>query len=169
MTQEEAKQEQEVKANEIIDIDAKILVQRKSVIIRGKSNLIEGARLTATLRLYDDSATMLGVLNNSSDSKPKDISSTFIHVEKGGEFSLSVPRAGEEKRYRIDLTYDPLNQSKIMHEKYGMFGEKIGNSVGLTDMVVDGENVAGIELSAPIVKVSEGGAGGNTEFFTSKK
>lgn len=165
-TQEEANQEQEIKESETIDIDAKLLVQRKSVIIRGKSNLKQGARLTATLRLFDDSTTMLEVLNTSSGNKPKEITFKFIDVDKGGEFSLSVPRGNDEKRYRMDLTYDPLNQSKEIHEKYGMYGEKIGPSVGLTDMKVDGEAVRGIVLAAPIVKASEGGAGGNTEYFT---
>ncbi|MGM0851206.1 MAG: hypothetical protein ACQEWI_01100 [Bacillota bacterium] len=40
---EEAHQEQEIIVSETIEIDTKILVQRKSVIIRGKSNLNEGA------------------------------------------------------------------------------------------------------------------------------
>ncbi|MGM0851205.1 MAG: hypothetical protein ACQEWI_01095 [Bacillota bacterium] len=38
----------------------------------------------------------------------------------------------------MDLTYDPLIQSKEIHEKYRIYGENIGPSVGLTDMTVDG-------------------------------
>ncbi|UII58277.1 hypothetical protein LS684_21950 (plasmid) [Cytobacillus spongiae] len=114
----------------MIEIDAKLLVHRKRVTIRGKSNLKQGVRLTATLKLFPDSATMLDVLNSRSDNEPKEITARYTTVEEGGEFSLSVPRSSDEKRYRVDLTLDPLNQSKEVQHKYGMYGEKMESSLG---------------------------------------
>ncbi|NMH69985.1 hypothetical protein HF072_14450 [Bacillus sp. RO3] len=128
----------------------------------------QGVRLTETLKLFPDSATMLDVLNSRSDNEPKEITARYTTVEEAGEFSLSVPRSSDEKRYRVDLTFDPLNQSKEVQHKYGMYGEKMESSLGMTEMTVDGEIVTGITLSAPIVKASEGGAGGNSEYFTSR-
>jgi hypothetical protein len=158
---EESKDEKlEHNPDKEITLDTDVQLYRNKLLIRSESNLPVGATLEFQLKPYQDDVDTIKFENY--DLEPQDkvsASGTSKIISKDGKMeSMFVSRPDEGKRYRLEVVFDPRNQSKDIQERFGTLGELMVFSKGVTTVVEGSEKVTVIKKVVNINKVD--GPGG---------
>ncbi|MGD6803925.1 hypothetical protein FZC79_22565 [Rossellomorea vietnamensis] len=139
-----------------ITLDTNVKLYRNKLLIRSESNLPVGTTLEFHLKPYQDDVDTIKFENY--DLEPQDevsASGTSKIREDGKMESIFVSRPDEGKRYRLEVVFDPRNQSKDVQERFGTRGELMVFSKGVTTVAEGSEKVTIIKKVVNIKKVGE--------------
>ncbi|MGM0843405.1 MAG: hypothetical protein ACQEUT_00405 [Bacillota bacterium] len=141
---------------EIITIDSHVRFDKK-LVIRGQTNLPEGSIIQAGMKEYQDDATIEQVMNAAAQPSEDFILTDTSEVGEDGTFLIVLKRGSSETRYQLVVEFLADLQPPPVQEKYGEFGENIGDSEGAYQYEKDGKTYTGVARFAPIPKPTDRG------------
>ncbi len=158
---DESKEKSEVeqvveKPSEALKLDAKAQLFKKSLLIRGETTLPKGAVVDVQLKPYPDDATSLQIIRTAVEPLDTIASSGTMKVKKDGTMeSITMPRPSENKRYRLEIVFDPRKQNEDVQEILGSLGENLTTSIGSTPLTEESKDITTIKKYANIMKREE--------------
>lgn len=156
-TLEQKKSPEVAKGKETILLEATVQYNRNRLVIRGQTNLTEGAVIHSGVKQYPDDAEHLDVINGVVEPLDGYILEETGETSEDGSFLIVLDRPDTEKQYQLSVRFLPELQPDAIRSKYGKAGENIGSSEGVYEYETDGITSTGIVLFSPIGSSSDGG------------
>lgn len=169
---EESKDEEfDYNPDKEITIDSKVQIYRNKLMIRGESNLPEGAILEFNLKPYQEEATAFQVETYAVEPEDKISASGTSKIGEGGTIEGTfVKRPDDTKRYRLEVVFDPRKQTENIQQSYGPLGESIALSDGIISLTDQSIKVTVIKKYVNLLKSEEpNGMMANLNFTSLKK
>ncbi|WP_409252366.1 hypothetical protein V1502_20105 [Bacillus sp. SCS-153A] len=156
-TLEKQKSPEIAKGKETITLEATVQYNRNRLVIRGQTNLPEGAVIHSGVKQYPDNEEYLDVINGVVEPLDEYILEETGETSDDGSFLIVLERPDTEKQYQLSVRFLPELQPDAIRSKYGKAGENIGSSEGVYEYETDGVTSTGIALFSPIGSSSDGG------------
>ena len=156
-TLDQKKSPEVAKGKETIILEATVQYNRNRLVIRGQTNLPEGAVIYAGVKQYPDDAEQLDVINGVIEPHDGYILEEQGETSEDGSFLIVLERPDTEKQYQLSVQFLPELQPENIQSTYGKTGENIGSSEGVYEYEKDGITSTGIALFSPIGSSSDNG------------
>ncbi|MGD6966444.1 hypothetical protein ACQCVP_08455 [Rossellomorea vietnamensis] len=153
---EEEEAPQIASGNETIIMESNVRFDKR-MVVRGQTNLPEGSVIQAGLKEYPDDAPIEQVMDATAQPLEEFILTDTGEVGEDGTFLIVLKRGNTEKRYQLIVEFPADLQPPAVQEKYGIYGQNIGDSDGAYQYDKDGKTYTGIIRFAPIPMPSDRG------------
>ncbi|TMU85110.1 hypothetical protein FGG79_14600 [Bacillus sp. BHET2] len=138
-----------------IELTGTVLLEEKELIVEGQSNLPEDAIMFAGLKDYGDFENYGRVINWQGQEGEEYVTESTGIVDKNGKFRIKVKRLNPDKRYKLEVIFNPAIQKSKVQEIYGFWGEDIAPNIGYFDFEHNENTVSGMIKVAPIVNTTD--------------
>ncbi len=138
-----------------IELTGTVLLDEKELIVEGQSNLPEDAIMFAGLKEYGDYENYGRVINWQGVESEEYVTESTGVVNEKGTFRIKVERPNPEKRYKLEVIFNPAIQKSKVQEIYGFWGEDIAPNIGYFDFEHNENTLSGMIKVAPIVNTSD--------------
>ncbi|MEI2664284.1 hypothetical protein [Rossellomorea sp. LJF3] len=138
-----------------IEITGTVFLKDKELIVDGQSNLPKDAIMFAGLKEYGDHESYARVINWQGEEDMEYVTESTGVVDEKGHFQIKVDRVNPDKRYKMEVLFNPGIQKSKIQEKYGLWGENIAATIGQTEFKHNGRTVTGMIKVAPIVNITD--------------
>ncbi len=139
----------------MVKFDGTVKLQGNELIVEGHSNLPEDAIMFAGIKEYGDFESYARVIRFQGEEDEEYTTESTGKVDKEGKFEIKVDRVNPEKRYKLEVLFNPAIQKSKIQEIYGMTGENIAKNIGYLEFEHNGNTVAGMIKVAPIVNIND--------------
>lgn len=146
---------QEAPSGVRIELTGTVLLQDNELVVDGQSNLPKDSIIFASLKEYGDHESYARVINWQGEEDMEYATESTGVVDEKGKFQFKVERVNPDKRYKMEVLFNPAIQKSKIQEKYGLWGENIAATIGRTDFKYKERTVTGIIKVAPIVNISD--------------
>ncbi|MCA1054139.1 hypothetical protein LCM10_04000 [Rossellomorea aquimaris] len=144
------------KPEEAVTLEAFVQIYRNKLLLRGESNLPEGAIVEFRLNPYRDDASSLNIENYKAETLEQIADSAISKVGRDGKLaSIYLQRPDESKRYRLEAVFDPRRQDEEVQESFGAAGERLPPSSGRVTVLEQKDKTFQIQKVININKVDE--------------
>ncbi|EDL65438.1 hypothetical protein [Bacillus sp. SG-1] len=156
-TLEQKKSPEVARGKETILLEATVQYNRNRLVIRGQTNLPEGAVIHSGVKQYPDGAEQLDVINGVIEPLDEYILEKTSETSEDGSFLIVLERPDTEKQYQLSVRFLPELQPAAIQNTYGKTGENIGSSEGVFKYEANGITSTGMALYSPIGSSLDGG------------
>ncbi|OXS63782.1 hypothetical protein [Rossellomorea vietnamensis] len=146
---------QEAPSGVRIELTGTVLLQDNELVVDGQSNLPKDSIMFAGLKEYGDHESYARVINWQGEEDMEYVTESTGVVDEKGKFQIKVERVNPDKRYKLEVLFNPAIQKSKIQETYGLWGENIAATIGRTDFKHNGRTITGIIKVAPIVNISD--------------
>ncbi|MCA1065821.1 hypothetical protein QTG56_21980 [Rossellomorea sp. AcN35-11] len=140
-----------------IEMTGTVLLEEKQVVVEGQTDLPEDAILFAGLKEYGDYESYPRILNWQAEEGEEYVTESTGKVGKNGTFQITVDRVDPEKRYKLEVLFNPAIQPSKVQEVFGIWGENIAPTIGMTDFEYNENILTGFIKIAPIMNITDNG------------
>jgi hypothetical protein len=136
----------------LVKLEGKVNLKSTELIIEGTSNLPKNSIIYASIKEYGDLSSKYGtIIHWQAEASAKIIAEGTGKVDKGGNYSITLPRKDPSKRYLMEVLFNPALQPLNIQEIYGMNGEKMKLVDGMTKV----DDVRVLSRVVPIVSITD--------------